>query len=112
MPDDQVKPYYLVVEEWNYPNESGREPSLNTYDSKEEALQVCHDMAESEIENFQATTGTDSLPVGWCPDGAIITPKNGLDPYYYYVRIVPVVPELSKILESCKKAIGKEGAKC
>ena len=112
MPDSQVKPYYLVIEEWNYPSESGREPSLNTYDSKEEALKVCRDMAESEVANFRTATGADTLPVGWCHDGAILTTKTGLDPYYYYARIVQVVPEIGKIVEACNRAIGKEGAKC
>ena len=49
--------YYLVLNEWNYPFESGRE-FLGDFDTLEEAEQTCKEQYESEIDTFlEATNG-------------------------------------------------------
>lgn len=89
--------YYLILDEWNYPTESGRGVLPETYDSGEfgDALQKCIAMAEAEKENFEECTGEDALPVVRTPDGAILTTKSGLDEFYYAVRLIKITP-LSK----------------
>lgn len=106
-PDD---PYYLVVEEWNYPTESGRDPSLLTYDSRDEAMSACHEMVEAERDNFIAATGMDCLPPEQCDTGFILTTRMGLDPYYYLARVVPVVSRMGRILKEINTNVKKARA--
>lgn len=88
--------YFVLVEEWNYPTESGREPVGITFDSKSEALDYAKKMCENEEENYWEVTGCDSLPVGYCRDdgngteGYIITDKKGLEPFYFFVRLLEI----------------------
>ena len=92
-------PYYLVVEEWNYPTESGREPSQLTYDGLDEAISACRELAEAERGNFTAVTGLDCLPPETCDTGYILTTRMGLDPFYYLARVVPVMSRMGRVLE-------------
>ena len=83
--------YYIVVAEWNYPTETGRE-TIGDFDSKDEALTRGFELCDSEYDNFYDNCG-DPLPPEECKDedgnsGVIITPKNGLDDWFYVVRIV------------------------
>ena len=105
-----MEAYYLIVEEWNYPLESGRDPHPLTYDTPEDALAECHELAKLEADNFAVSTGMDCLPPQQCGnDGVIITTKMGLDPFYYYARVVRVEPELGRINEEInRKAKEKE----
>ena len=106
--------YYIVVEEWLYPNESGRE-IVGDFgrviggmeadgDESSIALNKAKELAEAEEQNFEMACGTDCLPatqydnknggnVNMSTDeiGYIITSKNGLDDWYYAARIIPVL---------------------
>lgn len=86
--------YYLILDEWNYPTESGREVLPYTYDEdeREEALKKCLALAVDEKENFMECTGEDALPVAWTPDGTILTTRSGLDGFYYAARLVKITP--------------------
>lgn len=86
--------YYLVVSEWLYPTDSGREVESLTFDTQKEALDACKKMCQKELPNYQQVCG-DALPPchfldsdndeGWC-----ITAKNGLDNWEYSCRVIPV----------------------
>ena len=43
--------YYVVINEWNYPTESGRS-FIGDYDSKEEAFYVSEEEYNEEYNNF------------------------------------------------------------
>lgn len=43
--------YYIVVNEWNYPTESGRE-IIGDYDTLEEAKAVAKEQYNNELANF------------------------------------------------------------
>lgn len=82
--------YYIVVEEWNYPCESGRN-IVDDFDTYEDALKKCMDMCENEMDNFCHNIGGDCLnpeELGGNDKGVILTSKMGLDDYYYACRIV------------------------
>ena len=48
--------YYIVVNEWNYPTESGRD-FVGDYDTREEAEAEVTIQGDKELENFQEVTG-------------------------------------------------------
>lgn len=90
--------YFIVVSEWNYPTESGRdfECDFNTFEeAKIHAKQLC----TLERRNFAEATGCDPLlpsvvELGGCEHGGVryvITPKNGLDEWWYSARVIPIV---------------------
>lgn len=92
--------YLVAIEEWNYPCESGRE-FVDTYSLGEGQADECKlarlkakEMCENERMNFSAVTNTDPLMPNLFEDGSgtgyIITPKNGLDDWYYAVRLIEV----------------------
>lgn len=85
--------YFIVIEEWTFPTESGREPSRYTFDTLAEALVECLRLAEEALPDF-FNNGVgeegDVLPPEMYNDGYIVTTKAGLDPYYYYARAVRV----------------------
>lgn len=90
--------YYALMEEWLYTTESGREPVDVTFDDFEEAMSYAKDMAEKEMSNFDEFNGVDCLVPGRCGSvngdsgGYILTCKNGLDDWYYAVRVFKVTP--------------------
>jgi len=43
--------YYIVVNEWNYPTESGRD-IIGDFDTIEEAEKVAYSQCSQEMENF------------------------------------------------------------
>jgi len=99
-----MTPYYLVVEEWNYPTESGREVYADTFDTKAEALAKCELIAKDEfVTNFAAAVGQDALPPGRCEDGTLVTTKMGLDPFYYYARVITVEPTGDGLVDAINK---------
>lgn len=86
--------YYIAIEEWLYPTESGRE-FIDDFDTFEDAVKCAKELCESETYNFSHATGCDPLPpavVELKPDGKsiryVITPKNGLDDWWYSVKVV------------------------
>lgn len=44
--------YYIVVIEWNYPTESGRD-IIDDYDTLEEAREAAKEQYENEFQNFK-----------------------------------------------------------
>lgn len=101
--------YYVVVEEWLYPTESGRniigafDVSSQASDQAESVLLKARELAEAEEENFEINCKVDCLPAtqycnvnGYNANmskdeiGYIITSKIGLDNWYYAVRIIPI----------------------
>ena len=99
--------YFLVVEEWNYPTESGQDPDQVVYYSLDEALDACEVMARAEMHNFSDVTELDCLPPARCDDGFILTTKMGLDPFYYFVRVVPVVSRMRWVLDKVDDNVRK-----
>lgn len=90
--------YYVLVEEWLYTTESGRDTIDVTFDSREEALLYAGDFIKNEVQNFSDHNKVDCLPPEeyspCCNDegGFIITPRNGLDEWYYAVRVFKINP--------------------
>ena len=90
--------YFMVVSEWNYPTESGRDFECD-FDTLEEAKNRAKELCLSERSNFAEATGCDPLTPASVDLGSdemdgfrhVITPKNGLDEWWYSARGIPVV---------------------
>lgn len=86
--------YYIVVTEWNYPTDSGRDV-IGDFDSMDEALVRCFELCDDELDNFGLACG-DYLAPEECDGnkgavgGVIITPKNGLDDWFFVARVIAV----------------------
>ena len=85
--------YYIVVTEWLYPNESGREV-ITDFDTKDEGLVRCFELCDDEVDNYGQACG-DYLPPEHFIDkdgveGVTITSKNGLDDWFFNAKIVEV----------------------
>ena len=87
--------YYIVVGEWLYPNESGREIYYDC-DTLEEALECSKKITECEKSAFFECCKTDPTPVNAVTEngiytvGHIITCKNGLDNWWFMAKIIKV----------------------
>lgn len=87
--------YYLVVEEWNYPTESGRN-ILDDFDTESDAMDCALKSANFEKQNFVDNCGDArnieemiQLYDNEYP-GYIITPKNCSDPFFYVTKVIEV----------------------
>lgn len=89
-------PYYIVVEEWNYPTESGRN-ILTDFTDEEGAFDLAKDIAEAETRNFFENTAEDPLPpaqyepMNGDVGGYLITGKDDSD-MFYCTRVFRVDP--------------------
>lgn len=85
--------YYIVVSEWNYPTESGREV-ITDFDTKDEALVRCFELCHDELDNYGLACGDYLAPEQYKDDdgveGVIVTSKNGLDEWYFKTKIIEV----------------------
>ena len=87
--------YYILVTEWKYPTETGRE-IIGDFGSRDEALVRGFELCDDECDNFAQATGCDCLPPEECEGsagdvgGVIITPKNCLDEWFFIARIIEV----------------------
>ena len=85
--------YYIVVTEWLYPDESGREV-ITDFDTKDEALTRCFELCDDELDNYGLVCGDYLAPEQYKDkngvEGVIITTKNGLDDWYFKAKIVEV----------------------
>lgn len=87
--------YYICMEEWLYPTESGRD-FVEEYDTYEEALAKAKECCDSELYNFASATGCDpTRPEAFInkdgmKQGVCITCKDGLEEWWYAVKIIPV----------------------
>ena len=88
--------YYILVEEWLYPTESGRDVCDGSYDSYGAALAGAKEFCEDEMYNFAYATKCDPThPEAFInrdgsKQGVCITCVNGLDEWWYAVKIIPV----------------------
>lgn len=85
--------YYIVVAEWLYPTESGRDV-IADLDTKDEALVSCFELCDDELDKYGLACG-DYLASKQYKDkdgneGVVITSKNGLDEWYFKAKIVEV----------------------
>ena len=92
--------YYIVMKEWLMPNESGRE-FVEEYDTLEQALgraekecQAEEDSSsffgnvqnERDFESYEVNSQLDTnKKIGW-----MISEKNGLTDYFFFVRVIEV----------------------
>jgi hypothetical protein len=86
--------YYIIVTEWLYPTESGRDIGCD-YDTLNEALEECKKIVESEINTYSKTCNTDPTPINSFKkngniNGYLITAKNGLDEWWFQAKVVEV----------------------
>lgn len=85
--------YYIVMAEWLYPTESGRE-FFGDFDSKDEALTRCFEVCDDELDVYSSECGDYLTPSHYIDDdgseGVIISAKNGLDDWYFKVKIIEV----------------------
>ena len=90
--------YYILVEEWLYPTESGHDTCEHTFETPDDVLAYAAKKAEEEVANFRNATQCDCLPPAVYESaegdagGYIITTKMGLEPWYYACRIFRVAP--------------------
>ncbi len=88
-------PYFIVVNEWLYPTESGRD-FVCIYDVYEQALNRAKYECANELSNYEDACGCDALqpdPVeDWdgVPSKFVITAKNGLDEWWFSSKIIAV----------------------
>lgn len=85
--------YYIVVTEWLYPDESGREV-ITDFDNKDEALTRCFELCDDELDNYGLVCGDYLAPEQYKDkdgnEGVTITSKNGLDDWFFNAKIVEV----------------------
>ena len=85
--------YYIVVAEWLYPTESGRDV-ITDFDTKDEALVRCFELCDEELDNYGLACGDYLAPEQYKDDdgteGVIVTAKNGLDEWYFKAKIIEV----------------------
>ena len=53
--------YYIVVTEWLYPTESGRDV-ITDFDTKDEALVKCFELCDDELDNYSQVCGDYLAP--------------------------------------------------
>lgn len=84
---------YSVVTSWLYPTESGRDICSWDFESREEACAAAEQMCKAEKENFEKVTGCDAFDPDLVKEGSyfIITPKNGLDEWFFSAEVVELV---------------------
>ena len=85
--------YYIVVTEWLYPTESGREV-ITDFDTKDEALTRCFELCDDELDNYCENCGDYLTPGHFTNDdgveGVIVTAKNGLDEWFFQAKVIEV----------------------
>lgn len=87
--------YYILVTEWKYPTETGRE-IIGDFGSRDEAIVRAFELCDDERDNFTQATGCDCLPPEECEGsagdvgGVILTPKNCLDEWFFIARVIEV----------------------
>jgi hypothetical protein len=84
--------YYIVVTEWLYPTESGRD-LCGDYDTYEQAMEVAKQLVEAERkDNWCEATRTDPSTVDYYidSDGYIITDVSGLEDWWFQAKVIKV----------------------
>lgn len=83
--------YYIVVTEWLYPTESGRE-AMSDWNTFEEALNECHTLVLEEVYNYSDVTKCDPTPItlNSNQNGYLITDGKGLEDWWFQAKIIEV----------------------
>jgi hypothetical protein len=84
--------YCIVVTEWLYPTESGRDLE-GDYDTYEQAIEAARQLVEDERrDNWTEATHTDPTTVDYYidSDGYIITDKSGLEDWWFQAKVIKV----------------------
>lgn len=90
-------PYFIVVNEWLYPAESGHDV-VESYNVWEHALNCAKRECEHELKTYSEVCGCDPLQPAavvaenGLPEKFIITAKNGLDEWWFASRVIIVEP--------------------
>ena len=85
--------YFVLVEEWLIPTESGRVVMEDTYDTLEGAMEAAREFLEGEMMNFSLATGYKSSPPAKYGDLMyIIDNGEGQEETDWYdcIKIVPM----------------------
>ena len=83
--------YYVVVTEWLYPTESGRE-AMSDWNTFEEALNECHTLVLDEVYNYSEATNCDptQISLNSNQNGYLITDSKGLEDWWFQAKIIEV----------------------
>lgn len=85
--------YFILVEEWLIPTESGRVVMEDTYDTLEGAMEAAREHLEREMMNFSLATGYKSSPPSKYGDLMyVIDNIEGQEETDWYdcVKVVPI----------------------
>jgi hypothetical protein len=112
--------YYVVVQEWLYPTETGIEKPeplaalASCTDDIAAAREEARGLAETAAASFAQGAGTDPTPVEELadryPDEAavfLVTAKNGLDEWWFAAKVVKVTFGVGAALSAVKKTKGE-----
>lgn len=91
--------YYIVIMEWDYPSGQGSDVLNKTFLDKQEALNTCKELCQSEMYNYMNKCLVDCLPPAEYRQGAsqgpsgkangyVLTSRDGLTGWWYSARIV------------------------
>ena len=97
--DDSREWYFVLVEEWLTPTESGREVINTTYDTLDEALVAAREHLEKERESFSSAIRLKATNPEKCGElSYVMTPGEGQDDEWYdCVKVVPIAYDLRPI---------------
>ena len=85
--------YFVLVEEWLVPTESGREALPDTYDTLDEAQEAAMDYLKSRMKDFSFSISMKVCHPAMHDGGllCIMDPAEGQDEEWYdCVKIVPI----------------------
>ena len=97
---DQREWYFVLVEEWLVPTESGRDVIALTFDTLDEALDGARDHLERQKRDFESCTGLKCTPPEQYGNLMyIMTPAEGQDDEWYdCVKIVPITYGVAPVI--------------
>lgn len=89
-----AREYFILVEEWEYPNSMGRK-AFGTYANRDETMALAQKFADIETCKFASLTGCDPFMGGKFGDGNgcagfCLTDRKGLEGWWYCAKVVPV----------------------
>lgn len=102
--------YFVLVDEWLIPTESGRDPLPETFDDLEEAREFATAYLEGERKSFFEATGVKaSVPAQYGQLCVMISPEEGQeDEWYECVKIVPMYCGVMPVYGWMPAAVPKE----
>ena len=134
--NDKLDSYYIILMEWNYPTESGRDIHVDTFDTQKEALEKAREYCRIEIIHAK-NHGPDEIrdsKYNWGPysnvDGFLVTEDydaikeaNGtIDGYMivwatpskikYYFRVMVIERKIDKYFPQNGALFNRDGTFC